>query len=317
MEKKVAAPAARGTAATLWAMDDLQRAINVLKNADPREVQRRGWHFQKNNYYSPLNDCEFLEANRDLWDRLDLPAEIDWNIEGQLRIAEEVGRHVEELRDIPMEGPPPRAGRPVSFYWMNGMWNNADAIVQYGLLRSRKPQRVIEIGCGWSSLMMAMALERNGGDTGVTLVEPYPNEAIFASLPRQWRVEKVMLQRAPLELFETLEAGDVLFYDGSHCAKIGSDVNWFFFRVLPRVKPGVLIHVHDIFFPGEYPEPWIFERCQTWNEQYLLQAFLMHNAQYEVTIANRMLGALHRERVEALYKGIRPAMGASFWMTKR
>ncbi|MBX3365223.1 MAG: class I SAM-dependent methyltransferase [Phycisphaeraceae bacterium] len=297
-------------------MDDIDRAIEVLAACHPREIQRRGWHFQKNNYYSALNDCAFLESNRDLWDTLELPEDIDWNIEGQLATAKEVGRFVDELRDVPETGPQPGPSWDGTFHWVNGMWNNADAIVQYGLMRSRSPKRVIEVGCGWSSVLMAKALSRNEQKTHVTMIEPNPRDALLKRLPPDWTLKTHMLQRVPLDLFTELEAGDVLFYDGSHVAKAASDVNWFFFRVLPRVNPGVLIHVHDIFFPGEYPEPWIFDRCQTWNEQYLLHAFLMHNEKYRVVIANRMLAALRRDEVERAYKGVRPAIGASFWMMK-
>lgn len=311
-------------------MDEVQRAIEMLQGVPMREVQRRGWHFQKCNYYSSCNDLAFLEANRDLWTGRDLPGEIDWNIEGQKAAATEAGAFVEELRDIPEHAPAARAGHgaagpagdaSVAFHWVNGMWNNADAMVQYGLLRSRKPRRVIEIGCGWSSLMMARALRRNEAEGGpradVMLIEPYPREAVLRAVPQEWSLRPVMLQRADLAWFETLGPGDVLFYDGSHVARAASDVNWFFFRVLPRLKAGVLIHIHDIFFPADYPEAWILERGQTWNEQYVLQAFLMHNRAYEVTLCNSMMGMLHRPHVEACYKGVRPAIGSSFWMTKR
>ncbi|MCC6283706.1 MAG: class I SAM-dependent methyltransferase [Phycisphaerales bacterium] len=305
-------------------MDEVQRAIQVLGAAPLREVQRRGWHFQKCNYYSACNDLAFLDANRDLWTGRDLPGEIDWNIEGQRAAAAEAGAFADELRDIPEHADAqPGGGQegPLSFHWVNGMWNNADAMAQYGLLRSRKPARVIEIGCGWSSVMMARALRRNEGEGAgaaeVTLIEPYPRDAVLRAVPVTWRLEPVMLQRADLAWFDALGPGDVLFYDGSHVTRAASDVNWFFFRVLPRVKPGVLIHIHDIFFPADYPEHWIFERGQTWNEQYLLQAFLMHNRAYEVTLCNSMMGMLHRAHVEACYKGVRPPIGSSFWMTKR
>src|SRR6185295_10158012 len=97
---------------------------------------------------------------------------------------------------------------------------------------------------------------------------------------------EVMLQRAPFELFEALGEGDVCFYDGSHVSRAGSDVNWFFFEVVPRLAPGVLVHVHDIFWPTDYPDQWIVARGQTWNEQYVLQAFLMYNRDFEPLVVN-------------------------------
>jgi len=290
--------------------DSLCQALATLASADFKDVQRLGYHFQANDYYSPLNDCRFLGANRDLWAEPCEPAEIEWNLAGQLETAAEVARYVEELRDIPQRG------KPGTFFWNNPFWNNADALVQYGLVRSRQPRRFVEIGCGFSSLLLARALATNETPCRVVQVEPFPDRAIFDALPQDWERHLTILQRAPLGVFDDLDAGDVLFYDGSHCSKVASDVNWFFFRVLPRLRPGVLIHMHDIFLPSDYPEPWIFERGQTWNEQYLLQAFLMNNERYRVTIANRYLWHHEASTLDRLYGGVQPSYGCSFWMTK-
>jgi predicted O-methyltransferase YrrM len=295
--------------------DELRAALDVLQRADFKEVQRAGFHFQANDFYSPLNDCAFLDANRDLWTDAIEPAGIDWQVERQLAVAAEVAAFVEELRDVPDE-----SDDPAVFCWRNNFWNNADALVQYGLVRSRRPRRVIEVGCGWSSLLLARALARNAAlgspQTDVVQIEPYPRESLMASLPRHWQQHVSILQRAPLSLFDALQAGDVLFYDGSHCAKVASDVNWLFFRVLPRLKPGVLIHIHDIFLPGDYPEDWIFNRGQTWNEQYVAQAFLMHSDAYSVEISNSYLALRRPEEVRALYRGVQPAHGVSLWLRK-
>lgn len=293
-------------------MDRLDAALKVLQEFDAREIQRRGFHFQRNDYYSPLNNLEFLDSNRDLWLRPGDPLDIDWNLDGQLETARRVGAYVAELRDIPQTS----QGGTVHYCWQNDFWNNADALVQYGLVRDRKPSRYVEVGCGWSSLLLQKALLKNGRPCDVTLVEPYPNRAIFGVLPKDWVHHECILQRAPLEIFERLGAGDVLFYDGSHCAKVANDVNHFFFEILPRLRSGVLIHLHDIFMPFEYPEEWIFARGQTWNEQYVLQAFLMNNSNYRVLIANRHLYRHRSVELDALYQGVQPANGVSFWLEK-
>jgi hypothetical protein len=93
-------------------------------------------------------------------------------------------------------------------------------------------------------------------------------------------------------------------------------VNWFFFQVLPRLRDGVLIHLHDIFFPRDYPKEWLLERRQSWNEQFVLQAFLMHNSAYRVEIANAFIAHQRGEEIKALYGEIQPFWGASFWMMK-
>lgn len=298
-------------------MSDPERirdAIALLREVPARDLQRLGVHFQPADFYSPLNLLDFLDENRDLWAGLDPCHGIDWNHEGQIENARRVARWVEELRDVPHDAPP---GAGPVFCWNNHFWNNADALVQYGLARELRPRRWVEIGCGWSSLLLARALAANGSPADVDLVEPYPRREIFATLPSTWRHHEVGLQRAPLALFERLEAGDVCFYDGSHCVTTGSDVNWFFFQVLPRLAPGVWIHLHDVFLPEPYPEEWIFERAQSWNEQFLLQAFLMHNPDYEVAIANRYLWRREAKLLDELYRGVQPSWGCSFWLRKR
>jgi predicted O-methyltransferase YrrM len=297
--------------------EQLPELLNLMLNhVGFRKLQRLGFHVQKNDYYSPLNDCDFLETNKDLWkDTVLLPSSIDWRMESQLEVLRDLSVYLTELSDVPNDPPSDCS----EFGWNNDFWNNADALVQYGLIRARKPRRYVEVGCGWSSLLLKLALELNlsdGTETAVTLVEPFPNKLLFSNLPTRWAVHQTILQRVDLGIFDRLEAGDFLFYDGSHCAKAASDVNYFFFKILPRLKPGVIIHLHDIFLPEEYPESWIFERGQTWNEQYLLQAFLMNNSAYSILIANRFLLNCQPVELETHFKGIQPILGCSFWMQK-
>lgn len=288
----------------------------LLEKVGFRRLQRLGFHLQGNDYYSPLNDCDFLEANRDLWSQPPLePADIDWRRADQLALAREISPYLTELSDVPVT--PPADGS--AYGWKNNFWENADALVQYGFVRARRPRRYVEIGCGWSSLLLKRALARNsaeGAPCAVTLIEPYPNPKLFRHFPAEWKIRREMIQRTDLAVFAGLEAGDVLFYDGSHCSKVASDVNWFFFRVLPVIKPGVIVHLHDISLPHEYPNPWIFERGQTWNEQYVLQAFLMHNRDYTVLIGNNYLSTHHTAELRELYHGLQPVYGSSFWMQK-
>jgi len=288
---------------------------NLFVHVGFRKLQQLGFHLQRNDFYSPLNDCDFLQQNYDLWHDQPDPPEIDWRVDDQLAAAREIAPFLEELRDIP-QSPPADCH---AYGWENGFWNNADALVQYGLVRSRKPELYVEIGCGWSSLLLKQALEFNeqeGHPADVTLIEPYPNPRIFPHLPSSWRHHPAILQRVSFSVFDALAAGDVLFYDGSHCSKIASDVNWFFFRVLPRLQPGVIIHLHDIVLPDDYFDPYVFQRGQTWNEQFLLQAFLMHNPAYRILIANRFLWRKKAAELDQLYRGIQPSHGCSFWMQK-
>ncbi|HXE44443.1 MAG TPA: class I SAM-dependent methyltransferase [Conexibacter sp.] len=299
------------------AADPIAAAIATLERLAPIELQRRGFHLQRRDYYSALNDLDFLAANPDLWHNRPLPAGVRWDFAAQLAFVREVAPYAAELSDVPWDAP---AGRP-AYYWNNDFWRGIDALVHYGLLRQLKPRRVVEIGCGWSSLLLARALERNaveGTTAKVHQIEPYPREELLAALPGGWTREIAMLQRAALAPFEALEDGDVVFYDGSHVARAGSDVNWFFFEVMPRLAPGVVAHVHDVYWPADYPDHWIFERGQTWNEQYMLQAFLMYNDNFELLVANSALRAYHRDELEQMYAGARDGIGGggSVWLRR-
>lgn len=304
-------------------MDPIDNALKLLAAADQRDLLRRGYHLVKRHYYTPLNDPQWLEENPDLWRQPFVPRDIDWNIPAQLALAREISPFLTELRDIPDKEPPTPPGQSSSqptFHWHNPFFNTADALVWYGLLRSRKPLRVVEVGCGWSSLLLARALAANADEShpgaSVTQIEPFPNPRLFSALPTTWTLHRSPLQRAPLEPFDSLRPGDILFYDGSHCSRVASDLNWLLFRILPRLPAGVLIHFHDIFFPREYPPAWIFQRLQTWNEQYLLQALLMNSSAYRVLIANGLLSELHPDELTALYHGIQKPWGASLWLEK-
>lgn len=300
-------------------VDPLGQAIETLRETPVLEIQKRGYHFQQRDYYSALNDLPFLAENHDLWHDRPLPRGVKWDLDAQMDAVKQIAPYCSELMDVPQDMP---EGAPV-FHWKNDFWSNADALIHYGLLRDTKPRRVVEIGCGWSSLLMAQALALNESEgapkTVVDQVEPYARKELLSALPEHWDLHETILQRAPLEIFESLQAGDVCFYDGSHVARAGSDVIWFFFEVIPRLKPGVLIHVHDIFWPSDYPDDWIFERGQTWNEQYVLQAFLMYNSEFEPVICNTALFANFESEITQLFSAVFPdtGHGGSIWLRRR
>jgi SAM-dependent methyltransferase/predicted O-methyltransferase YrrM len=297
--------------------DPVELAIETLRETPIAEIQRRGFHFQARDFYSALNDLAFLEENHDLWHGRPLPRGVDWDLEAQLELVRRVAPYADELRDVPQDMPP----GPPRFHWRNDFWSGLDALVHYGLLREFKPSRVVEIGCGWSSLLMAEALSRNeaeGTPSNVEQIEPYARKQLLSALPAHWNLQETILQRASPEPFEALGEGDVCFYDGSHVARPASDVVWFFSEVIPRLAPGVIVHLHDIFWPSDYPDPWIFERGQTWNEQYVLQAFLMYNREFEPLLSNAIALHTYPTEIDELFGSFPTAMnGGSLWMRRR
>jgi hypothetical protein len=286
----------------------VDEAIAVLRSIPFEEVQRRGWHFQPNHFYWPLNDVAFLDENRDLWHDRGLPRGIEWDLDGQLALVERLDAYRRELGDVPRL---PREGR-VEFVWENNAFGGADAVVYYGLVRSLGPRRVVEVGAGWSSLLLGRALARNETPCDVMLIEPHPDARLFGALPADWTVHERTLQRTDLRVFERLGAGDILMFDGSHCVRTASDVNWLLFEVMPRLARGVWVHVHDILFPEDYMDRWVFDEGLSWNEQYVVQALLMHTDAYRVRVANHMLWTERRAAIGALHGGD----GTSLWLEK-
>ncbi len=200
----------------------------------------------------------------------------------------------------------------------NASYGRVGADLLHGVVRGLKPRRIVELGSGHSTLFMAAAAERNraeGVETELRTFDPYPSVA-RPGLPGLASLEAVRAQDVPLEVFTALEDGDVLFVDTTHTVKLDSDVNRIVLDVLPALAPGVLVHVHDIFLPYEYPRRWHEESGFHWAEQYLLQAFLAGNPGFEVRAATF---ALCRDRPDAMARLAptwRPGAEASaFWFS--
>ena len=170
-----------------------------------------------------------------------------------------------------------------SFFTQNSQFSWLDSRALFVLLQSWRPSRFLEVGSGYSTLLAAdVNLRFLDGKMDITCIEPYPRPFLIRGFPGLGRLVRQKVQDIPLAEFESLESGDVLFIDSSHVSKTGSDVNFLYFEVLPRLKPGVLIHIHDISLPLDYPREWVIDENRSWNEQYLLRALLMYSSAFEV-----------------------------------
>ena len=184
-------------------------------------------------------------------------------------------------------GKEPQVG--LRYHFENSLFSYGDALMLHCILRRYRPRRLIEVGSGFSS---AVILDTNDrfldGSLSCTFVDPFPRRLqglLREGDDRRHRIVMTPVQQVPLELFDELDEGDVLFVDSTHVSKVGSDVNRLLFDVLPRLKAGVLVHFHDIFYPFEYPREWIY-RGRAWNENYLLRAFLAFNGRFAVLLFN-------------------------------
>ena len=239
---------------------------------------------------------------------------IDMRVESQLELIESLAPY---YRQLPIED---FANRKRLYYYPNGSYPIGDGSILMTLIGHLKPKRLIELGCGNSSCAVREANTIFLNDNlNITSVEPYP-ELFLSLIPESKRGKTEFipktLQDLDLEVFDTLKAGDILFIDTTHVSKAGSDVNRIFFEILPRLKPGISIHVHDVFYPFEYPEKWLLEgRC--WNEQYLLQAFLQFNKEFEILLWPQYLIHHQLEKLEAALPMVARGGGCSMWLHKK
>lgn len=273
----------------------------------PRLTDRWEFHIRPHHFYEPLPDFARLDPARVAARRES--AAIDWRLPQQLQLLQNLAAFAEEI-----------AGLAGPFDFDNDTFRDFDAALCYALIRHLKPRRVIEIGGGNSTRITAIALERNATpDTAHLCIEPYPSP-LLDGLPVRILREKA--EDISLDTFATLESGDILFIDSTHTVKFGSDVCREILEILPALAGGVWIHLHDIFFPYDYPPRWILEQRRSWAEQYLLEAFLAFNDAFQVEAAAHWLATDHPDEAAALWPGIRswprPSHGAgSFWLRKK
>lgn len=270
-------------------------------------------HVVRADYYSPIVDPSALPNS--VWDRAAPMPGLALDLDAQLELLRSWTSLLREF-DPPLHPDPRRPG----FFLDNGWYGPMDAHVLYAQLRQLKPGRVLELGSGFSSLVADLALARNAADgrpARHVVVDPFPSE-LTAHLGD--RAEVIAISAAELDSgrFAALGDGDVLFVDTSHAVRPGGEVVRLVLEVLPSLAPGVLIQFHDIFRPFEYPRV-LYERFNVhWQEQYLIQAFLAFNLQFEVLCANHALWRLRRPQVQSLFPALREGMEPSgFWFRKQ
>ncbi|MBF9128296.1 class I SAM-dependent methyltransferase [Plantactinospora sp. S1510] len=250
------------------------------------------------HYYSPAT-APADRATAIRWRDL-APVGVDLREAEQLRLADELAPL---LLDLPTDRWQDR----------NGMYGRADAAVLHAMLRHHRPARLIEVGSGYSTAVALDVAERFLPELRITCVEPHP-----ARLQSRLRPgDEVELIQRPVQdvdraTFATLRSGDILLIDSTHVVKAGSDVVWLFLHVLPTLRPGVIVHIHDIHWPFEYPERWLREG-RDWTEVYLLRAFLTDNTAWRVLLFTSWLWACRPQAVPAELRGL--PTGA-FWMRR-
>jgi predicted O-methyltransferase YrrM len=235
------------------------------------------------HFYSPIPDLQEVEvdAARLFGDQRPSLVGIDLRPQAQIEIIQSIGALV-KTSEFSMDQTSSKR-----FYWQNIQYGLADAFTLVGMLRLLRPRRVIEVGSGFSSAAMFDAIPAGDATSPhYTFIEPFP--ARLRSLLQPDDADRFDLlerrvQDVPLSTFTELEANDLLFIDSSHVVKTGGDVVYLLTEVIPRLAQGVVIHIHDIFYPFEIPESWV-RGGRAWAETYLVKAFLQFNSSFEITV---------------------------------
>jgi len=237
-----------------------------------------------------------------------------FDVEAQRAFLRATPSHAAELSRLPKDRPQDSA---TTFFWGNDQFSHSDASLYYSLIRRFRPARIVEVGAGHSTKLAIQALPDNGSGR-ILCIDPYAPPWL-RELDGPIEIVAQPVQDSPDAVFLGLGPSDILFIDGSHISKTGSDVNHLFLRILPRLPKGVIVHVHDICLPFEYPRYWSEEALCYWNEQYVLAALLANSTKYEILLGvyfmqKTDIGALlpFVPQVEGVFPG-----GGSLWLRAR
>jgi hypothetical protein len=280
-----------------------------------RSIARRlGYDIVRADFNSPIPEIDRLAPS--LWnDPPDMPG-VDLRLEASLEfIRETLGSFIADY--APPDDPP---GTAHGYHRYNPMYPLVDGEILYAMVCHFRPSRIIELGAGFSTLVISDAVARLGRD-GIDVVrsvyDPFPSPSTQRA---SVSVSAVRAEDVPLEVFATLGDGDMLIIDTTHTVKAGGDVNRLLLEVLPAIAPGVIVHIHDFFRPYEYPRRFMAENALYWQEQYLAQAFLACNDAFEVLAANYALGRQFPRELGAIVPGADrypgEATGSALWLKR-
>lgn len=267
----------------------------VLKKSF-RLLESLGIHALPVHYYSPIPDTRLLRRNGSIFDRKSDLLGIEMNDEKQIELVKKIAATFrDEYTSIPVES----TGNPTVYYLSNGSFGFVSGQMHYCIVRHFKPKNVIEIGSGHSTLITLKAIRANDSESGsvtkFTAIEPYPENFLSHLTDGNFTLVKSKVEDVDIGMFSELGGNDILFIDSSHVSRIGSDVNFEMMEILPRLATGVIVHIHDIQFPFDYFRSYILDEHHFWNEQYLVQAFLMYNDSFEVLWCASYMASNHAD----------------------
>jgi Methyltransferase domain len=291
---------------------------NEMLDAEPTKITESSSNipllFPIGHFYSPIADPEDIRAReQEIWKHNDEMPGIDFNVSQQLQLLAQLKPFV-DIINYPIDQPE----NLTTYFYKNDQYPVLDAEFLFAAICYFRPKAMIEVGSGYSSLVTAdvnrQILKHH---LNFICIEPYPRQFLIDGVDGITSLVQKKVEDIDLSFFKKLESGDILFIDSSHVSKVGSDVNYLFFNVLPSLNKGVIVHVHDIFLPDEYPKTWVIDEGRNWNEQYLLRAFLQYNKDWEVIWASHFMGTRYIDAVQAVFPRY-PNLGGggSLWIKR-
>jgi len=265
---------------------------------------RYAYFYRKNSlhrpghYYSPVVDLEDLAARKEsIWKKDKKLEGIDLNINKQESLLNDL---IDCSKKIPF---PVNQSQRYRYYFDNKTYAHADGLTLFTILNTFKPKKLIEVGSGFSSaLILDTKDEFLKYPLELTFIDPNPQDRLYGLLKKSdyetTTIVSDIVQNTPPETFKKLEENDILLIDNSHVSKTGSDVNYLMTEVLPVLNKGVIVHIHDIFFPFEYPEDWVFHHRLNWNELYSVHNFLLFNNAFKIIFFSDFIQQKYKEQLQ-------------------
>jgi hypothetical protein len=296
-------------------IDDLVTQIAFSAECITKRNSEKLLFVPPGHFYSPIVDPDEIKSRYNDDPALNVEG-VDINKHGQMLLW---NKFVNILKKIPFPTECEREG--FRYYFNNPAFSVGDASIYFAMLLEFQPSKIVEIGSGFSS---ACALDTNelflNNKVQFTFIEPYPK--LLQSLLKNHDKDCITIiescvQDVDLDIFSQLKLGDFLFIDSTHIVKTASDVNYEIFEIIPSLNSGVIIHIHDIFWPFEYPRQWVFEEKRAWNELYAIRALLMYQNEFEILFFNDYFAKTFDAKVFERYPNFLSNPGGSLWLRKR
>lgn len=263
------------------------------------------------HFYSPIPDRDEVQRHFDRISQTGSPAGIDFRDDF--------------MRDTWLSLLPAMRRMPFGddlseqfrYYYMNDQFSYGDAAALYAMLTIHRPKRFVEIGSGFSSALALDTRTLENLGTHFTFIEPFPGRLNNLLRPDDHSVVEVIEQKVQyvsLDVFSALEPGDVLFIDSSHVVKTGSDVCFELLEILPILNRGVIVGIHDMFYPFEYPRSWCLDENRGWTELYMVRALLTFSVRYRIRFFNHYFGLRHHDLASDPSVMFHKNFGGTLWL---